>query len=938
MCSYDTFPFKSNYRVSNLLGSGAYGRVFKGTSLNGTTVALKEILIPTDDEGIPLSTLRELSVLKKVQSYNCPYLVQMLDISLKKQQAGISIYIVFEFVDCDLAYFLSNHVPSTGLPLETIRNLSDQLLRGTDFLHSHRIIHRDLKPANILINKETLRLKITDFGLSRVLGWESSLTPIVVTLWYRSPEILIQSEYLSPCDIWAAGCIIAELFNLQAIFRADTELEMLKLIFQVIGFPAQSEWPALSFLKRSNFRLNSSSSKLRSYIKTEDKSALELLEQMIQFNPRKRITAFDALSLPYFHPNVSTGSSTNGLVQNNIPHIETALHKPLLRSTNASRSNGRQTRYSVNTIYPTQSCAAALSSYFQHNMPSTVNCRPCAVGGDGIDEVDGRVSVTGAPPLLDTVHPTFQHVITSAPTTNQLISTSCNTDIDQQQQNLIISVVNNAINDTSSSVPFPNITHNSITPPRRPLTRQQTKSIRRHTQPTRMRLMETNYEVNNSQKPGNQMTCKITTESLSDNPASLQKSLSTEPADVTTRVVRQRKTARRRTVMGVAEATNSSAEKAKKTEMNFSNDRNAKKSKEITPLLRTLMPSNIENSTSLVESLPYVSLKRQEISNKSVLTVAPTFNDVNKEGGRESSRKIAHHRSSRISERCQQLLSQHSDHRYHNHQSLIIRRSSRFSLGPTSLSSTSPLHSIHEHENSPNNDNNENKSTDAVHHMVMTSITSQPILELHDDDNDIKKYSLSNDNLTRNTVSPSSGTVTTALLCSPSKLPRVVDRCSNDNTNPSLLESLNSTTNCLKTHNHHQFTKHADITVDDEDQDDTTDEVDSSDDIENQPANTSLGINSAMTGLALVNSYSNNGNSSQHKNIITTTSTTNSNNNSTNKRETDSNSSVLSSMTMPTVTTTTNTIVESSNKTIPELSSNVTVQLTACSLDTFLYN
>lgn len=76
MSSYDTFPFKSNYQVSNLLGSGAYGRVFKGTSLNGTTVALKEILIPTDDEGIPLSTLRELSVLKKVQSYNCPYLVQ----------------------------------------------------------------------------------------------------------------------------------------------------------------------------------------------------------------------------------------------------------------------------------------------------------------------------------------------------------------------------------------------------------------------------------------------------------------------------------------------------------------------------------------------------------------------------------------------------------------------------------------------------------------------------------------------------------------------------------------------------------------------------------------------------------------------------------------------------------------------------------------------
>ncbi|TNN18550.1 Cyclin-dependent kinase 6 [Schistosoma japonicum] len=720
---------------------------------------------------------------------------------------------------------------------------------------------------------------------------------------------------------------------------------MLKLIFQVIGFPAQSEWPALSFLKRSNFRLNSSSSKLRSYIKTEDKSALELLEQMIQFNPRKRITAFDALSLPYFHPNVSTGSSTNGSIQNNIPHIETTLHKPLLRSAYASRSNGRQTRYSVNTIYPTQSCAAALSSYSQHNMPSTVNCRPCAVGGDGIDEVDGRVSVTGTPLLLNTVHPTFQHVITSAPTTNQMISTSCTTDIDQQQQNLIISVVNSAINDTSSSVPFPNITHNSTTPPRRPLTRQQTKSIRRHTQPTRMRLTETNYEVSNSRKPGNQMTCKITTELLSNNPASLQNSISTEPADVATRVVRQRKTARRRTVMGVTEATNSSAEKAKKTEMNCSNDRNAKKSKEITPLLRTLMPSNIENSTDHIESLPYVSLKRQEISNKSMFTVAPTFNDVNKEDEKGSSRKIVHHRTSRISERCQQLLSQHSDHCYHTHQSLI-RRSSRYSLEPTSLSSNSPLHSIHEHENSPSNDNNENKSTNTDHHVVMTSITSQPILELHDDDDDIKKYSLSNENSAKNTLSPSSRTVTTAtLLCSPSKLPRVVDRCSSDNTNPSLLESLNSTINCLKTHNHHhhhhhQFTKHADITVDDEDQDDTTDEIDSSDDVENQPANTSLGINSAMTGLVLVNSYSNNGKSNQPKNIITTTtttSTTNSSNNSTNKRETDESVTVSTSSTLSTITTTTSTIVESGNETIPELSNNVTVQLTACSLDTFLF-
>ncbi|CAH8572959.1 unnamed protein product [Schistosoma rodhaini] len=965
MSSYDTFPFKSNYQVSNLLGSGAYGRVFKGTSLNGTTVALKEILIPTDDEGIPLSTLRELSVLKKVQSYNCPYLVQMLDISLKKQDTGISIYIVFEFVDCDLARFLSHHVPSTGLPPETIRNLSEQLLRGTDFLHSHRIIHRDLKPANILINRETLRLKITDFGLSRVLGWESSLTPIVVTLWYRSPEILIQSEYLSPCDIWAAGCIIAELFNLQAIFRADTELEMLKLIFQVIGFPAQNEWPALSYLKRSNFHFNSSGSKLRSCIKTNDKSALELLELMIQFNPKKRITAFDALSLPYFHPTVTSSTNTGGSVQNRIQHIETALHKPLLRSANASRSNGRQSRYSVNAIYPTQSCAAALSSYFQNNLPSAVNFRPCPVGGGGIDEVDGCVPVTNAQTVPHTLHSTFNHLANSALTNDQIISTSCSSDIDQHQRNLIISVVNNAISDTSSSVPLNNIDRNSTTPPRRPLTRQQTKSIRRHTQPTRTCLMENNYGVNSSQKIGNQKTCKNSIEILSDNTA-VQKPNNTDPLNVTSHVVRQKKIARRRTVMGVVETANSSTKQIKKIE---TNNRNTRKSKEATPLRRTLMPSKVENSINYIDTtLPYVSLNREEIChNKPIFTVTTTSGinvttESNESKRKEITGRILQHNNDidRISENCQQFLSQptidHHRYQYYSHQ---VRSSSRYSLGPTtSLSSNSILHSIHEHENSSSNNNNHKKKMRETkligdNQQILMKSTSHPPLTIElDDDNDdnnenycLSERSNSTKNTSTTTTTSETLTKTTITLCSPSKLPRVNDQfSSNTLVNTSLLQSTNHT-KCIKSLTTHHFLKQGNINIDEEDT--TDDEIDSDDIDENQPANTSLGINTAMTGLALVNSHSNS-NSSQYKNTTTATttttilsnnnsgsnSTTNSCNNSINKRENDNNPSTISTST----TAISNNDGESDNKTIPvSLSSSVTVQLTACSLDQFLF-
>nr|CDS17455.1 cyclin dependent kinase 6 [Echinococcus granulosus] len=304
--AYGRIPSDDKYQPSDLLGAGAYGRVFKGTSPDGQVVALKEILIPADDQGIPLSTLRELAVLKKVQAAKSPYLVQMLDISLRRSGPDLSVYIVFEFIDFDLAQFLSNVPQETGLPITTIREMSAQLLKGIDFLHSHRIIHRDIKPANILIDKDGKHLKITDFGLSRVLGWESPLTPVVVTLWYRSPEILLLSEYLSPCDVWAAGCIIVELFNLAPIFSGKTDTVVLQKIFNTLGFPPESEWPKNSFLKWINFKKVGEHSILRSKVKTNDSAALELIEKLLTFNSNKRITACGALKLPFF----TIGSNT----------------------------------------------------------------------------------------------------------------------------------------------------------------------------------------------------------------------------------------------------------------------------------------------------------------------------------------------------------------------------------------------------------------------------------------------------------------------------------------------------------------------------------------------------------------------------------------------------------------------------------------------------
>ena len=127
-----------------------------------------------------------------------------------------------------------------------------QILSGVDFLHSHRIVHRDLKPQNLLVTKDDV-VKLTDFGLARIYEFYTLLTSVVVTLWYRSPEVLMGLSYATPVDMWSCGCIFAELFLRKSLFPGQYEMDQLSKIFEVIGTPSEEEWPEKAALSRSNF-------------------------------------------------------------------------------------------------------------------------------------------------------------------------------------------------------------------------------------------------------------------------------------------------------------------------------------------------------------------------------------------------------------------------------------------------------------------------------------------------------------------------------------------------------------------------------------------------------------------------------------------------------------------------------------------------------------
>ncbi|XP_065439161.1 cyclin-dependent kinase 6 isoform X2 [Chrysemys picta bellii] len=214
------------------IGEGAYGKVFKARDLKhgGRFVALKRVRVQTSEEGMPLSTIREVAVLRHLETFEHPNVVRLFDVcTVSRTDRETKLTLVFEHVDQDLTTYLDK-VPEPGVPTETIKDMMLQLLRGLDFLHSHRVVHRDLKPQNILVTSSG-QIKLADFGLARIYSFQMALTSVVVTLWYRAPEVLLQSSYATPVDLWSVGCIFAEMFRRKPLFRGNSDVDQLGKIF-----------------------------------------------------------------------------------------------------------------------------------------------------------------------------------------------------------------------------------------------------------------------------------------------------------------------------------------------------------------------------------------------------------------------------------------------------------------------------------------------------------------------------------------------------------------------------------------------------------------------------------------------------------------------------------------------------------------------------------
>ncbi|CAD5195243.1 unnamed protein product [Musa acuminata subsp. malaccensis] len=285
------------YEKVEKIGEGTYGVVYKARDrLTNETIALKKIRLEQEDEGVPSTAIREISLLKEMQHSN---IVRLQDVVHSEKR----IYLVFEYLDLDLKKHMDS-CPELAKDPRLIKTYLHQILRGIAYCHSHRVLHRDLKPQNLLIDRRTNALKLADFGLARAFGIPvRTFTHEVVTLWYRAPEILLGSRnYSTPVDVWSVGCIFAEMANQRPLFPGDSEIDELFKIFRLIlGTPNEEIWPGVTSLPDFKSAFPKWLPKdLTTVVPNLEAAGIDLLSKMLHLDPSKRITARQALDHDYF--------------------------------------------------------------------------------------------------------------------------------------------------------------------------------------------------------------------------------------------------------------------------------------------------------------------------------------------------------------------------------------------------------------------------------------------------------------------------------------------------------------------------------------------------------------------------------------------------------------------------------------------------------------
>lgn len=310
-----------HFEEIKVLGDGAFGVVTKCRNLdNDQFVAIKKMKAKYNSFEECLQE-KEVKSLRKIKHENVEKLLQVF-------RENDHLYLVFELLDESLLKTMSKR--TQPFSNEEVRYIMGQIFPGLNIIHKQGFFHRDMKPDNLLWSQDGV-LKIADFGLAREIRSRPPYTEYISTRWYRAPEIILRHPfYNSPVDIWAAGAIMAELYMLKPIFPGSSETDQMYKICSVLGNPTMETWPdGVKLAAKTGFKMgNGYHTSLQQLMPNASPEAIDLMTQLLQFDPSKRPSASQALTHPFFKGPSINPRQNNNAQSNKITSSETEKRIP----------------------------------------------------------------------------------------------------------------------------------------------------------------------------------------------------------------------------------------------------------------------------------------------------------------------------------------------------------------------------------------------------------------------------------------------------------------------------------------------------------------------------------------------------------------------------------------------------------------------------------
>ncbi|KAG8804069.1 TFIIH complex serine/threonine-protein kinase subunit kin28 [Serendipita sp. 407] len=273
--------------------SGKYKRRHKGREIaTNRQVAIKKIKVGQFKDGLDMSAVREVKYLRELRHEN---VIELIDVF----SVRTNLNLVLEFLEADLEMIIKDRT-HVFLPAD-IKSWMVMTLRGLEFCHRNYILHRDLKPNNLLLASDG-KLKLADFGLARDFADPNvKMTCQVITRWYRPPELLFGCRYYGTgSDMWSVGCIFAELMLRTPYLPGDSDMDQVKIIFRALGTPKEEEWPGYKSLPDYVFVGEFPKTPFRDLFNAASTEAINLLAKLLVYEPRRRLSAREALYHAYF--------------------------------------------------------------------------------------------------------------------------------------------------------------------------------------------------------------------------------------------------------------------------------------------------------------------------------------------------------------------------------------------------------------------------------------------------------------------------------------------------------------------------------------------------------------------------------------------------------------------------------------------------------------